>query len=129
MGEWFVDALRGLIDPTQATVLAGLIVANLFTGVFGAMLSGTFDLARLGDFWKRAATVFIAYLAVGIVARVMTDWEALQTTMWAFLIAFMVKKIIDGLKEMGLPIPDIVSGVNGLVNTPGTLLKGSKKKK
>lgn len=122
-----LEFLEMLINPVQASVLAGLIVANLGTGVLAAALNGTFDTSKLADFWKRAATIFVAYLALGFIAHVATDWAALQTTMWAFLIAFMGDKIFKNLSEMGLPVPENIPLVNKLVNVPGVMLKNIKK--
>ena len=127
MSNWFLDTLSQLVDPAQAYALVGLIVANVFTGVFAAMLNGTFTVAKLADFWKRAAMIFIAYIAVSILALAITDWQALQTTMWAFLIAFMAKKISANLAEMGLP--DVLSPVDKAVNGIGLGVRSLAKPK
>ena len=128
MENSIIDFLTFLVDKEQAMVLAGLIVANLFTGALSGVLTGTFDFAKFGDFWKRALLVFIAYIGIGVVARVMTDWGELQVVMWVGLIGLLTDKIMKNLNEMGLPVPAGIPVVNTLVNAVGVTVKSKLQK-
>ena len=103
------DFLRSLVDPTQAQVLIYMIAANVILGIGASVLSGTFELNKLLNFWKRVLTVFGAYIAVSIVGTVLTDFEAMRTVIWATLIAYMTAQIVGNLKDLGLLIPKGVS--------------------
>jgi len=119
MENTIVDFLRGLIDLMQAKVLLGLIVANLCTGVFAAMLKGTFDSSKVKDFWKNALILFVSYIGVSFLAQIATDWNGIQVLIFAALIADMGNKIMFNLNAMGLPVPDHLPIVNEVMNAIG----------
>lgn len=113
------EFLEGVIDPTQAIVLLALVLGNVFTGILAAMLNGTFEASKVMEFYRRLGVVFISYIGVSVVATVLTDWSALQTAYWAFLIVQMGDKIFENLKKLGLPVPDHLPLVNRVVNVVG----------
>ena len=122
------EFIRGIIDPTQAIVLMALVLGNLFTGVFASILDGSFDEGKVWEFTRRMAVVFLAYVGVGIVAQVMLDMQEVQTAVWAFLIAQMGDKIFENLHKWGLPVPDHLPLVRGIVNLVGSPFRAALKK-
>ena len=120
------EFLKGVIDPGQAMVLLALILANLFTGTFASMITGTFEASRLWEFAKRTGVIFSAYIGVGIVAQVLTDWSGAQTVIYAFAIAFLGDKIFKNLNEAGLPVPAGIPLLNRMGNLPAKLRKQNK---
>lgn len=120
------EFLEGVIDPMQAMVLVALILGNLFTGVFSSMLNGTFEVGRLWEFVKRIGLVFVVYIGVGIVAQVIVDFQAIQTTVWAFLILQLTDKIFQNLRKWGLPVPDGLPIINTIMRLPAKMRKASK---
>lgn len=105
-----LEFIESVISLDQAQVLAWLIIANLILGTIAALVIGKFELARFKDFGKRVLIIFGSYLGVSVAAFAMADLEALRTTYWAALIAYMAAQLLSNLKEIGvLPIPDSIS--------------------
>lgn len=102
-----VPWILGLVDPTQAKVLAYLSGANLVLGVAAALFHGKFELAKLMDFWKRVAIVFLSYVSVALAAKGLADFEPLLTAVWVALIGFLVTQIVSNITELlGIKIPE-----------------------
>jgi toxin secretion/phage lysis holin len=101
-----LEFLQSLIEAQQLKMLIYLIVANLILGVVAAIINKTFVLEKVVEFWKKVATVLLAYLAVAILAKALTDFKALVTIVQYALIAYMTAKIIVNLRDIGIPIPD-----------------------
>ena len=104
-----VEFLKSIVDPTQAQVLTYLILANILTGVVGALAKGKFELVKVVEFWKRLGVVVGAYLIASLAAKGLADSELLRDVCWVALLAHLAGHIISNLKEWGLPVPDKLS--------------------
>jgi phage-related holin len=110
-GIW--EFLLSLVNLQQIVVLTSLLVANMLTGALAGAVTGTFDWGKLKDIWKRAGVVFGAYLVIATLAQFLLNlgagdgWDAIRTAITVYLSAYLVQKILDSLREMGIPVPDI----------------------
>jgi len=105
--------ILSVISKTEAQILIYLVIANLILGVVRAVVIGEFEFAKLADFWKTTLGVFGGYLSVAIVSIKIADFVQLRDVAWIALVALLVSKIKDNLKEMGVPIPNIVNNFVG----------------
>lgn len=101
-----LEGLKNLVDGTQLQVLFYLLLANVLTGMVGALVKGKFEVVKIVEFWKRLGVVIGAYLVAGLAAKGLSDFEVLRTVVWGALIAYLAGHIIANLKEWGLPLPD-----------------------
>jgi len=122
--------LQAVINLTEVKVLVALLMANFFSGLLSAAVTGTFDFGKLKDIWKRVGAIFGAYLVFSVVSYYVNEWSMIRVAAYAFLIADLSQKILKNLAEMGLPIPasiaqlPVVKQVVGLVGVGTGLVAG-----
>ena len=95
-----------VVDKGQLQVLAYMCGANLVMGTVGALVRGDFQIAKLKDFWRTIGLVFVAYTTVAIAAKGLADFAPLVTAVYLALIGGLSVKLINNLKDWGLPIPE-----------------------
>jgi len=113
-----IEFLQGIVQLNEVYILLGLLAAQIFFGVFAAMLQGTFEVSRFLDFYKKIGLYFTAYLGAGIISQVLTDWGGYQAIVFGAICALIVDKILKNLSESGLPVPEGLPLVGTLMNAP-----------
>ena len=101
-----------LQHPLTPFVLA-LLITNLVTGLLVAVWPTTrekFTLGSVGDWMLRAMTYVLGALSVQVLAYYAVGeykiiFDPLVTACWAFVIAALVGKVLQNLREFGFPIP------------------------
>lgn len=122
--------LQAVINLTEVKVLVALLMANFFSGLLSAAITGTFDFGKLKDIWKRVGAIFGAYLVFSVVAYYVNEWSVIRVAAYAFLIADLSQKILANLNEMGIPVPasiaqlPVVKQAVGLVGVGTGLVAG-----
>jgi hypothetical protein len=102
----FVDLVNGY----KLSTLAILILVNLILGLVLAVTRKDITLSAVGGFVKTRVIPFVlGYLTVGIVATVDDGLEVSVPVVWGFIVASLVGIIMINLKELGLPLPDILA--------------------
>ncbi len=108
----FVFATFG--HPIVRAVL-GLLAANVLVGIAASLYTRSFRLGAVGDwlltraipYLLGAATVQLVLLAVP------QEWsgigQAAATAVWLFVCAALVGKVLDMLRELGIPIPETLT--------------------
>lgn len=93
----------------------GLLVVNVIAGVAAAAYTGTFRLAALGDWLYQRALPYVL-VAAGLqllVALALPEQQvALQvisTGVWAFVTLALLGHILDTARDLGLPIPAVLT--------------------
>lgn len=109
--EAAVKVFVSLVDSIKLTLLMALILVNFITGLAVAFKTGTFNLKAMGGFlYSRVVPFVLAYLAMGIVATVDSDWAWAVTATWGVIILALGGAILQNLKELGIKVPDLLSG-------------------
>lgn len=110
------DLLNFLYGNAWVKFVLGLILANVLTGVASALYARTtfpFRMAALGDWLlSRAIPYLIGASAVKAVAYVSLEGYtaqagALADLVWAFVVVALLGKIVENLRELGIPIPAV----------------------
>jgi toxin secretion/phage lysis holin len=117
--------LQAVINLTEVKVLVALLMANFFSGLLSAAVTGTFDFGKLKDIWKRVGAIFGAYLVFSVVSYYVNEWSMIRVVAYASLIADLTQKILKNLKEMGLPVPDQLTQFPVLKQTVGAVGLGA----
>ncbi len=102
------EFLLSAVSVVEIKSMIVMLIAVFASGVMAAVISNIVNLADLKNIWKQAATVTVAYLAICLLAAVLTDWLAVRTAMWLFLMGFMFRNIVKNLENCGVPVPDVV---------------------
>lgn len=109
--EKYLTQFMALVDGTKLSVLAVLICANLAAGIAVAICRKTFRLKAVADFLvSRVLPYLLSYLAIGLVATFEPAWRVSLTVVWGLMVAALDGAILTNLREMGLPLPDILAG-------------------
>ena len=90
----------------------GLMAANILTGVAVAARSRDFRLGALGDWLMTTAIPYL--LGAGAVQIVLgvapPDYaqqaQALGTLVWGIVLAALLGKVIQNLRDLGMPLPE-----------------------
>lgn len=110
------DLLNFLYGNQWVKFVLGLIAANIMTGIASALYARAtfpFRMAALGDWLlSRAIPYLIGGSAVKVVAYVSLEGYtaqagALSDLVWSFAIVALLGKIIENLRELGIPIPAV----------------------
>ena len=111
-----MDALtlaKVVYSSPWAQLIAGLIAANVLVGLANALFNKRiqFYMGSLADWLtSRALPYLLCWGAVKLVALVMIGdyvmaFAVLEAAVSGFVIGALVAKILDTLREMGLPVP------------------------
>lgn len=106
-----IDLAMRIYSNSFVQAILGLMAANVLVGIAGSLYFKEFRLAALGDWLlSRAVPYLIGAGAVQLVLLTVPDeWSGLSsgtsTAVWLFVILSLVGKILDTLRQMGLPIP------------------------
>ncbi len=103
-------------NPLVKAVL-GLLLANVLAGIAAALYTKTFRLAALGDWLVTRVVPYL--LGAGTMQIVLLtlppDWSGISTAaasaVWLFVCAALVGHVLDALRGMGLPVPDVLGDV------------------
>lgn len=96
-------------------VVAALLVGNVISGIAVAMYRRNFALGALADWLMSRA---IPYLGGSAVVQLMLiavppEWsgvgQMVGSGVWLFVCGALVGKILENLREMGLPVPMILT--------------------
>lgn len=113
MTDILTVAQLALLHPLTRFVLA-LLVANFVTGLMVAFHPNTAEQFRLGqvaDWMVRALFLVIGAVTVQVLAYFATAdyrglFEPVAVMSWGIVIAALVGKVLQNLRELGLPVPD-----------------------
>ena len=109
--EQYLEQFIILANGTKLSILVAMIFANLITGVAVSIYTGTFRLKEVAGFLlTRVLPYILSYFAVAFVAVVETAWQPAITAVWAIIIAALAGAILANLKEMGINLPDFLTG-------------------
>jgi phage-related holin len=107
----YINQFISLVDGVKITTLVALIIANFILGVAVSIKLKTFNFKQLGEFlYTRVLPYVVGYFGVGVIATIDSAWSWAVTAVWAVILATMVGAIAGNLKELGIPIPDILPG-------------------
>lgn len=116
------EFLKNIVQLNEVYTILGLLAAQIFVGVFTAMIQGNFDVQKFFEFYKKVGVYFASYLGVGIISQVLIDWSGFQAIMFGSICTVIVDKILKNMNEAGLPVPSgipliskVLNGVGGLV--------------
>lgn len=109
------DLLFAVYSHPVVRAVLGLLVANVVSGIAVSLYTKQFRLAATADWLMSRAIPFL--LGAGtlnlVLYTVPAPWsgvsEAATTAVWLFVCAALVGKILDNLREMGLPIPRVLT--------------------
>lgn len=110
MSDFFTQ-YKELIDGVKIFTMLALVIVNFGTGVAVSLKTGKFNLKEMGSFLgTRVAPFIISYLAVGVIGVIDHTWAWTVPAVWAIILATLTGAILQNLKELGVPIPSILSG-------------------
>lgn len=91
--------------------VGALLAANVLLGISTSLYTRSFRLAATGDWLlSRALPYLLGSGAVQLVALAAAGEYrdvvgAIQTATWAFVMAALIGKIVEQLRELGVPLP------------------------
>jgi hypothetical protein len=100
--------------PLARTVL-GLMAANILVGLASSLYFRDFRLGALADWlMSRAIPYLIGAGAVQLVLMAVPSEhsglaQGAGTVVWLFVVGSLVGKILDTLREMGMPVPVVLT--------------------
>lgn len=107
----YLEQFIELADGVKLNVIIGMIFANLLTGIAVSIYTKQFRLKAIGDFLlSRVVPYIIGYAAVVAVAVVEPTWEVAVNVVWGVILAALTGAILSNLSEMGIKLPDTLSG-------------------
>jgi hypothetical protein len=91
-----------------------LIVADVVSGVALALYNRDFRLAQVSEFLVTRAIPYL--LGAGVVQLVLLAapleyaglMKGLEVAVWGFVVAALLGHVLDNLRQMGLPIPEVL---------------------
>lgn len=108
MDIWTWQHFVDLADGVKLNLMMALIFANVATGIAVGIYTGQFLFKKVGDFLlKRLIPAVLGYAAVIAVGMADDAWKVFIPVVWAFIITMLTAAVLENLKELGLPIPDI----------------------
>lgn len=103
-----------LSHPLVRWVVA-LLVVNVIVGIAASLYTKTFRLAAVAD-WLLSRALPYLLVAVGLQVLVFAALgesrelvQAAATAVWAFVLAALLGKIFNTVKELGVPIPSVLT--------------------
>lgn len=109
--EHYIQEFIALADGAKLSVLVAMIFANLILGIAVSIYTKTFRLKAIADFLlSRVLPYVLSYFAVVVIAIVEPAWDAAVTIVWAVIIAALAGAICKNLSEMGIKLPEALSG-------------------
>ena len=100
----FVD----LADGYKISLLMALLFANVGTGIAVGLRTNSFLWKKMGEFlYSRVLPMVLGYLSIVLVAAIDNTWETAIPAVWALILAVLAASILENLKQLGLPIPNI----------------------
>lgn len=106
------DLVNAVYNNDLVRAVLGLILANVLVGIAVSLYTRTFRLGDVGDWLLTRAIPYL--LGAGVVQVVLLAvpeqysgmGQATGALVWGFVLAALVGKILTGLRELGLPVPD-----------------------
>ena len=106
--------IQGALQHQLAKFVLALLIANFITGLLVAAHPNTaerFHLGQVADWMVRALFMVIGAVTVQVLAYYSTAdyrglFDPLATTSWVLVIAALVGKVLQNLRELGLKVPD-----------------------
>ncbi len=109
--EGYLQHFMALVDGVKLTSLMAMIIANFVTGIAVSIKTQNFNLKEAGKFlYERVLPYVVGYFGIGIVAVIDASWEWAVTATWAVILATLTGAILQNIKELGVSIPDSLSG-------------------
>lgn len=108
------DLARTIFLHPLVRYVVVLLFVNVLTGIAAGMYRKSLHLAELGDFlMSRAIPYVIGAASLNLVlmftpAEYATLAQGTGTVVWAFVIASLLGKILDNIRSMGAPIPQVL---------------------
>jgi phage-related holin len=94
-------------DSVKLSTLIVLILVNVGLGMAVAIMSSKWQLSKVADWLKtRVVPYVLGYFTICLVATVDESWNTMVVATWGFIVAFFMSKIVQNLKDIGLPVPD-----------------------
>lgn len=119
-----LNFLQQVVSVQQAEVLSAMLVANFALGILAALKTKTFQLAKLGDIWKRIGYMLGGYIAVsgltvGIAqaTNLSSDWGiflsgGIRDLTWVAFTGYMLAQISSNVCDIfGIQLPESVQKV------------------
>lgn len=113
----FGETIKLIFNHPMVRFALALLAADVLSGVGISLYQKTFKLGASADFlWSRALPYFLG--AGGLQLVIMSippDYpiggvdSALTTVVWGFVVAALVGQMLDNLRQMGLPIPEVLT--------------------
>lgn len=113
----FGEIIKHVFSNAMVRFALALLGADVLTGIGISLYQKTFKLGATADFlYSRALPYFLGAFALQLVIMALPpDWPVggidsnLGTVVWGFVVAALVGHFLDNLRQMGLPIPEIMT--------------------
>lgn len=112
----FGSVLELVFGNGWVLAILGLIAADVMSGIAKSLYDGDFRLAATGDFlWTRAIPFILGAGSLQVILlTVPPDYQGavtsgLSTAVWVAALGALVGQVLDNLRQMGLPIPAILT--------------------
>jgi len=119
-----LNFIQQVVSVQQAEVLSAMLVANFGLGVLAALKTNTFQLAKLGDIWKRigfmlGGYILVSGLTVGIAqaTNLNSDWGiflsgGIRDLTWVAFTGYMLAQITSNVTDIfGIQLPENVQKI------------------
>ena len=121
MGNAIIEFLRSIVSMQEVFIILGMCAGQLFAGTFAAMIRGDFDVQEFGRFYRKVAMYFAIYIGAGTLGNVVSDWAWVQPAAFGVLCGIIADKILKGLNDAGIPVPDGLPLLNNVANSVGLI--------
>jgi hypothetical protein len=116
-GDSFGSVIQLIFNNNMVRFALALLGADVLSGIGISLYQKTFKLGAMADFlWSRALPYFLGAGALQLVVMsIPPDYPIggidsnLTTIIWGFVVAALIGQLLDNLRQMGLPIPEIMT--------------------
>lgn len=113
-GASFGTVLQLVFGNAMVQAALWLVLADVLSGIALSFYTKEFRLGAVADFLlTRAIPYFLGAGSLQLVLlSVPAEWSGIadtgSTTIWLFAVAALVGHLLDNLRQMGLPIPQVL---------------------
>jgi hypothetical protein len=112
----FGTVLELVFGNAWVVAILGLLAADVISGIAKSMYDGDFRLGETAGFlWTRAIPFVMGAGSLQIILLTVPDeyrgvvTSGMGTAVWVAAIAGLLAQVLDNLRQMGLPIPAILT--------------------
>jgi hypothetical protein len=116
-GQSFGTVVKMIFNHAMVQFALALLAADVLSGLAISLYQKQFKLGASADFlWSRALPYFLGAGALQLVVMTIPPSypiggvdSALTSVIWGFVVAALLGQLLDNLRQMGLPIPEIMT--------------------